>query len=187
MVRLSLALFIVFFLARGSKAKEARISEVSHDLSKTSTIKMTVGRSTVVDFPCEISHATLGLTDDIKIKVGPDSKKTMTIWLSGASSQPTNLSVKCEGEMYIFDILPSTRSHQDYIVITDSFDQRRRSHKKLVASSLSNSKPLSRVKGKLVASSAIPETQPSTRSDHILQRLNRGKSARKLISKGRKK
>lgn len=104
-------------------AKVSRISEEEVDLSKTKLIYMTPGRSTLIDMPCEISHSLLGLNQDIKIVIGPDDKNTFTLWVMSAQSQPTNLTVRCGGEVFVFDIFPNRHNHQDYIKVMDYYSE----------------------------------------------------------------
>lgn len=113
--------FLICICLSLSFAKVSRISEQEVDLRKTKLIYMTPGRSTLVDMPCEISHSLLGLDQDIKIKIGPDDKNTFTLWITGEKSEPTNLTLRCGGEVFVFDILPNKHTHQDYIQVIDYY------------------------------------------------------------------
>jgi len=176
---------LVFFLTTSSEAgtKVARISEPDMDISKPMVIRMTAGRATVVDFPCEVLPTILGLTNDIVAKVGPDSLKTLTLWVHSDVSQSTNMIVKCEGEVFVFDILPNRQNHQDYINIQHSYDGRRRATRTLIASSKTRIKPTKR---KLIASSK-DASSPEWKKELILEALNRDSHPKKLIGKGKKK
>ena len=105
-------------------AKTPRISEIEFDLSKPYLIYMSAGRSSVMDFPCDIQHAVLGLHNDIKLDFAPDSPRTLHLWLSHDFSQPTNLVVRCDKKVFVFDIKPSRSNHQDYVNITDYYAEK---------------------------------------------------------------
>ena len=126
---------LILLLSQNGFSKIKRIDEKEIDLAKPFRIYMTSGRSTILEFPCEINHTVLGLEEDIKLKTGPDNKKTVTLWLTNPSVQPTNLTVKCDEEYYVFDIIPNNYNHQDYINIVDAFDSRSERSLKLIASS----------------------------------------------------
>jgi len=179
---------ILFFISPKLKAKAVeRISEAELDLSKPFTLYMTPGRSTLVDFPCDISHSILGLTGDIKVTIGPDSLQTMSLWLSNEGSQPTNLTVKCEDRVFVFDIFPNRHNHQDYVNIIDYFDGRTSAYRKLVDSSEKSSSSEKKHK-KLINSSEIKNNKPSQLSwnQKILKKLNNKEKLRKLVKQGEK-
>lgn len=178
----------IFFVCRPYSAfcEVERISEKEMDLSKPLLIYMTAGRSTMLDFPCEISHSVLSLTEDIKTTIGPDSKKTMTLWVSSDDSQPTCLTVKCDDLVYVFDILPNRHTHQDYINITESFDGRNRKSRILVDSSFKTSNSQNNLDRKLVLSSKSYQPKKNLSSGEILLKLNKNKNFKKLISSGEK-
>ena len=96
---------------------------------------MTAGRSTILEFPCEVNHTVLGLEEEIKLQTGPDNKKTVTLWLNSPVVQPTNLVAKCSDEYYVFDIIPNKYNHQDFVDIVDAFDSRTETKLELIASS----------------------------------------------------
>jgi|GEM_PF-2414734 len=174
------ATFISFFLSQTAIGKVDRISEQSMDLSKPMKIRMTPGRSSVLEFPCKISHTILGLDGDVKTTIGPDNKESMALWLSGEASKPTNIIVKCEGQIFVFDIVPTKHSHQDYVVIEDVFDSRRRRSRKLIdSSSRASALKAEPTKLKLIASSSDKVAEPI--QDQVLKALNKRSKTKKLI------
>lgn len=166
-----------------ANGKVRRISDHAMDISKPHIIYMTSGRSTLLDFPCEISHSVLGLTGDIKAIIGPDNKKTMTLWISGEDSSPTNLTVKCSDEVYVFDIYPNRSNHQDYINIVDSFDGRD-NKKRVLLSSSEKFVNMKNKKRKLIVSSKIENSRINLGNNRILQILNKNNKKRVLLKTG---
>ncbi len=175
---------ILLISTKPSLAEVSRISDKEFDLSKPQIVYMTPGRSTVVDFPCEISHSILGLTHDVKVRIGPDSKTTMTLWISSEQSQPTNLTVKCDDEIYVFDIYPNNFNHQDYVKIVDSFDGRTKAKRALVSSSSRDLRKNEKDDKKLIAQSKTLKNVSNNFDSQILGRLNVKKKTKKLLSKG---
>lgn len=94
-----------------------RIDEVAVDLKKTFPIYIHPGRTTTLDLPCSISYAIPGPNGDVKVEIGPDRDSSLLIWLTSRSSAPTNLTVRCEDRVLVFDIIPSRSNHQDYLKI----------------------------------------------------------------------
>ncbi len=107
---------LVVLLGNVSVALE-RIDEVAVDLKKTFPIYIHPGRTTTLDLPCSISYAIPGPNGDVKVEIGPDRDSSLLIWLTSRASAPTNLTVRCEDRVIVFDIIPSRASHQDYLKI----------------------------------------------------------------------
>ena len=177
--------FSVVLISQIGFGKVKRISEKEVDLSKPHPIYMTAGRATLLDFPCDITPTILGLTNDITATIGPDNKNTMTLWVNSDGSQPTNMIVKCNDEVFVFDILPNRSNHQDYINIVDYYDGRFRKNRKLISSSWSKKVAKQPSNRKLIASSSQKRVKP--KDDPVLRILNKNRKPKKLISKGHKK
>lgn len=187
------SLFLMIFLFSFSTfSKVKRIDEKEMDLSKPFRIFMTSGRSTILEFPCEINHTVLGLEEEIKLKTGPDNKKTVALWLMNSQVQPTNLTVKCDEEYYVFDIVPNNHTHQDFINIVDAFDSRRSKKLELVAHSGDKTRrgPKSsrfEVRKKDLLHEITSSQKPGRRKkkkdldDLVLERLNKNTKPRRLI------
>jgi len=134
-----------------------RISETEMDLSKPMLLHITSGRSTIIEFPCEVSHAVLGLEGDIKVKIGPDSKKSLIVWLLRKGALSTNLTVKCKGRFFVFDIYPNSVNHQDIVRIKRSFKGAKGEVRNLVASSSQKKTPRVVLKRRLISDSTQQE------------------------------
>ena len=97
-----------------------RISEVDFDRGNVQPIYMEPGRQTLIDFPCHITRASVGSSKDIDVKITSTSNQELDLWLKEEASQSTNLIVRCDKDVYVFDIIPSKIRHQDYIKIVGS-------------------------------------------------------------------
>jgi|GEM_PF-6099761 len=111
----SIGSLIVVLSAATAVAGVSRVGVEELSAKKPTLVRVTPGRITVMDFPCELSHSLSGLHDDVHTQIGPDSKRTLSLWLTGNSSSPTNLAIRCEGVLYVLDIFPNQYNHQDYI------------------------------------------------------------------------
>ena len=188
-------LIIILILSVSQKgfSRIKRIDEKEIDLAKPFRVYMTSGRSTILEFPCEINHTVLGLEEDINLKTGPDNKKTITLWLTSPSVQPTNLTVKCDEEYYVFDIIPNNNNHQDFINIVDTFDSRTEKSLKLIASSDKVAKSENKIRSEesefeinekdlmYEVESSQKRFNHSNKDDQILEALNKNSKPRKFI------
>lgn len=160
-------------VARASEKSDIpeRISAIYFDHGKVARLYLYPGRTTLLDFPCEVTKAVPGPASDIETVLGATDKSELDVWLKSGASQPTNLTVRCSKDVFVFDVIPSRATHQDYVQIVGSFGgpeltlEPARSEradvdpyqgKKLVSSS-QNSEP---VKKLLQSSQKKPRTSP---------------------------
>ncbi|MCC6817509.1 MAG: hypothetical protein IT245_01280 [Bacteroidia bacterium] len=141
---------LVFLLIQTASHAIERIAEVNLDRSKPFTINMHPGRTTTIDLPCAISYAMAGAYNDLKAEIGPDKDSSLVLWLTSHASSPTNLVVRCDERVLVFDIIPSRNNHQDYLKI-----------KKITE------KPVS---GKLIADSKNYIAMPSFRKKELIKK-----------------
>lgn len=92
-----------------------RISQSSVDLSETASIKMTHGLVTVIEFPKPIIEVRVGNAAILKAQISSVSPKELTLSLVSSELWPTNLVVRSDRRVYVFDVFPNLASHQDYI------------------------------------------------------------------------
>lgn len=114
-------MFRFLILSILSFSKFERIQQTSIDVSKPIPVILSLGRATLIDFPCSIVSATAGPGKDIDINVGKTNAKEIHLYLRSSNSQSTNLIVRCEKAVFVFDILPSRTGHQDYLKIDSYF------------------------------------------------------------------
>lgn len=98
-----------------------RISSIYVDIGKPIKYFLYPGRSGLIDFPCSIISATPGPGKDIELKVGTTNAKEVHIFLRSGASEPTNMIVRCQDAVFVFDVIPSTQKHQDYLQISGYF------------------------------------------------------------------
>ena len=111
----------LFFLAILNVFANPRISSIYVDIGKPIKYFLYPGRSGLIDFPCSIISATPGPGKDIELKVGTTNAKEVHIFLRSGASEPTNMIVRCQDAVFVFDVIPSMQKHQDYLQISGYF------------------------------------------------------------------
>jgi len=104
-----------------ANATVKRISSIYKDLGQSQKIYLHAGLISVVEFPRNILEVRLGNPSSLKAQISQVSPKELTLYLGRQNVEPTNLIVKSQKRIYVFDIIPSRLSHQDYIKISGAF------------------------------------------------------------------
>ncbi|MBS1972651.1 MAG: hypothetical protein JSU04_20250 [Bdellovibrionales bacterium] len=112
---------LALFLSSTGHAEIKRISSIYKDLSQSQKIYLHGGLISVLEFPQNIVEVRIGNPKSIKAVLSQVSSKELTLYLSQQAVEPTNLIVKSEKRFYVFDIIPSKTSHQDYVKISGSY------------------------------------------------------------------
>ena len=118
-------------------AQTPRLSTNQFDLSKVANIRISPGLVSVLEFPQNIIEVRVGNPKSIKALISQVSPKELTLFLSSSLSQPSNLIVRSEKRVFVFDIVPSRNNHQDYYKISSAYGSpnSESNHKKLIAQS----------------------------------------------------
>lgn len=106
-------------LAFALAAPPSRVSSIRKDLSQAEVIYMSEGLVSVVEFPVPILEVRNGNAAAIKAMISSVSPKELTLILH--QSKATNLLVRAGKRMYVFDIVPSKSTHQDYVKVSGAF------------------------------------------------------------------
>lgn len=114
-----------------------RISSIEIDRGVPLKIHMNPGKTTTLDLPCAVSYALPGAFNDLKIEIGPDKDSSLVLWLTSTASSPTNLVIRCDEKVVVFDVLPNRQVHQDYIHIKKIFDKSSQQKRELISDSKS--------------------------------------------------
>lgn len=102
-------------------AQTERISTVNHNLATVDKIYIAAGLVSVLEFPQNIIEVRVGDVSSVKVAISQVSPKEMTVYLSSSASKATNIIVRAEKKIYVFDIIPSKNNHQDYVKIRGNF------------------------------------------------------------------
>ena len=97
-----------------------RLSVQTYHQGTIMPIYLTPGRSAVIDFPCAVTKASGGTGGDLHTTLATSLGNEVDLSLDSAASRPTSLIVRCKERVFVFDIIPSKNTHQEYIKIKES-------------------------------------------------------------------
>ena len=107
-----LILFSVFLEARAESVRFLIASE-----KKPETLFLFPGRVSLLNLPCPISKALVGSPKDIKAEVDKQSPQDAHILLKKWRSEPSNLILKCNTKVFLFNLIPTRKFHYDYVKV----------------------------------------------------------------------
>lgn len=102
-------------------ANPNRLSSIHKDLGQAEKVYLSQGLATVIEFPKPIIEVRVGNTAVLKPSISQVSPKELTLFLSSENAGPTNLIVRADKRVYVFDIIPSKTTHQDYVKVTGGY------------------------------------------------------------------
>lgn len=109
------------FISGAAFGAPNRISSITKDLSQVKKIYLHAGLVSTLEFKQAVIGVKVGNTDSIKAEISPSNPKEVTLRLKHQSAEPTNMIVRVDRHVYVFDLIPSKSSHQDYIKVVSSF------------------------------------------------------------------
>ncbi|WP_413578597.1 hypothetical protein ACLVWU_08675 [Bdellovibrio sp. HCB290] len=104
-----------------SKENVKRIVSINKDLSEVKKIYLHAGLVSTVEFQDAITSVKIGNGSSFKVEISPSNPKEVTLRLVSQRSEPTNLLVRVEKKVFIFDLIPSRNTHQDYVKVSGSY------------------------------------------------------------------
>lgn len=117
-------IFLISLLAPiMAQASTKRIQSVLFDKGLPHKIYLHPGLGSVVIFPCFVSDSFLGDESQVDVRPSPSTRKNLLLNLKSNASKPTNLIIRCEGQLthFVLDIIPSGTTHQDILEIRAAF------------------------------------------------------------------
>lgn len=114
-------MWLFSFLFSLAMASTPRISSISKDFGASDRIFLKPGLASVIEFPKPIIEVRVGNPNSLKTSISTVSPKELTIFADNLRSGATNLIVRSDKRIYIFDVTPSSARHQDYIKIQSGF------------------------------------------------------------------
>jgi type IV secretory pathway VirB9-like protein len=122
-----------------------RIESLHKNIGESSKIYIKPGLVTVLEMPQNIIEVRVGNPNDLKGVISQVSPKEITLFLKNSNAIPTNLILRSDRKMYVFDIIPSVSKHQDYIKVSSGIgrilNQNSSVYKVLESSAIQPSKP----------------------------------------------
>ncbi len=105
------------FLSSFWASSQPRISSQFFDRSKVGVIYIRPGLSSLIQFPCEIDEAKVGLKSSLDVQISKTLKSELVLSARTNLSDPTNLIVRCSHGLFVFDVIANQKNHQDVIRI----------------------------------------------------------------------
>ncbi|MBK9038970.1 MAG: hypothetical protein IPL83_07400 [Bdellovibrionales bacterium] len=112
----TLSVFVGFFPCFFTRA-QTRISSQFFDRSQVGLIYIKPGLSSVIQFPCDIDEAKVGLKSSLEVQVSKTLKSELVLSARTNLVDPTNLIVRCSHGLFVFDVIANQKLHQDVIKI----------------------------------------------------------------------
>lgn len=112
-------MWLYSLLAIALAAPPSRVSSMRKDLSQAEVIYLATGLVSVVEFPSPILEVRNGNPNSIRAMISTVSPKELTLTMN--QSVPSNLLIRAGKRMYVFDIVPSKATHQDYVKVSGAF------------------------------------------------------------------
>ncbi|MBK8204734.1 MAG: hypothetical protein IPK68_21325 [Bdellovibrionales bacterium] len=105
------------FLPSFWASSQPRISSQFFDRSKVGAIYIRPGLSSLIQFPCEIDEAKVGLKSSLDVQISKTLKSELVLSARTNLADPTNLIVRCSHGLFVFDVIANQKNHQDVIRI----------------------------------------------------------------------
>ncbi|MFV3409661.1 hypothetical protein ACNH6C_13700 [Bdellovibrio bacteriovorus] len=154
-----LLLILGVLLSIHASAAPKRISSIIKDLGKVEKVYLYPGLISVIEFPHPLLEVRIGNPKALKVEISQVSSRELTLHLSGLAAKATNLIVRSNQKLYVFDIVPSRVSHQDFVQVKSFYGGPERSVSDgvlLERGRISPSSGIDRVvKGKLIESETL--------------------------------
>lgn len=117
---LYLLMLIIFAFKANAESQVPRISVQTYHQGTVMKLYLSPGRSTVVDFPCQVTKASGGTGGDLHVTLATSIGNEVDLALDSSVSRSTSLIVRCKENVFVFDVIPSRVNHQNYIKIRQS-------------------------------------------------------------------
>lgn len=101
-------------------AAPQRVAQIDFDLKKVFKLYSSPGRDTSLYFPCNVEYATAGTDNDLKLSLPKKFPNLVTVFLLHGKAQSTSLKVFCSEKVFVFDVVPSTDNHIDFLKIVST-------------------------------------------------------------------
>ena len=106
------------------KAEAQSSSFIFIEENKPARIFLYPARVSLLTLPCPITKALLGSPLDIKAEIDSLNPKELNILLKKWNSQASNLILKCNDKVFLFNLIPSKSKHYDYVRVLGQVSSR---------------------------------------------------------------
>ncbi len=113
--------FLHILTSNPSFAALPRIESKYLNISESSKIYIKPGLVSVLELPHNIIEVRIGNPNELKALISQVSAKELTLYFKNSHVSATNLIIKSDRKTFVFDIIPTSTKHQDYIKINGGF------------------------------------------------------------------
>jgi hypothetical protein len=113
---------LMLCMGRYAWAEIKRISGAVVNTGEVMTLYISPKLVSVIQAPCPLTENSYGSDQDIKVEISQKQANLAKIWLKKKNAEATNLILHCpKGSPLVFDIIPSDRTHQDYLRVVATY------------------------------------------------------------------
>ena len=110
--------FLCFvFLSFFSDGKAESVKFLIAEENSPATLYLFPGRISLLNLPCPVTKALVGSPKDIKAEIDKLNPRDAHILLKKWRSKPSNLILKCNSKVFLFNLIPAKKSHYDYVKV----------------------------------------------------------------------
>ncbi len=115
---------ILLLIGDISKSGAEDVKFVFSKEKKLETVFLFPGRVSLFNLPCSVTKALIGSPNDIKVEVDKLNPKDTHVLLKKWRAQPSNLILKCNETVFLFNLIPSKSSHSDYVRVLSHIESK---------------------------------------------------------------
>ncbi len=112
---------IMFVTNTRAEVGPSRISSRLVNLGEVHKIFLAQGLVSVIQLPYPVTEVKVGNPDDILAQISKTLPSELTLILKRGGAKATNLIARCGTRTFVFDLIPSSKTHQDLVRISGSY------------------------------------------------------------------
>lgn len=98
-----------------------RISSSLVNLGEVHKIFLAQGLVSVIQLPYPVTEVKVGNPNDVQVQISKTLPSELTLILKRGNAKATNLIARCGARTFVFDLIPSQKTHQDLVKISGSY------------------------------------------------------------------
>jgi hypothetical protein len=121
LIKFTIITAVSFLAIAHAETTPLRISSRLIDLGEVHKIFLSQGLVSVIQLPYPVTEVKVGSPDDIQTQISKTLPSELTLLLKRADAKATNLIARCGTHTFVFDLIPSHKTHQDLVRISGSY------------------------------------------------------------------
>lgn len=120
-IMLITSLIAATLIANLAKGSPQRLSTILKDMSTSDRLYLKPGLAMVIEFPKPVVEVRVGNPNLVKVSISTVSPKELTLFAGSSSKGATNLVVRSDKKVHVFDVTLSQTRHQDFVKIQSTY------------------------------------------------------------------